>query len=200
MKCKSIGGCLACPQVFFENESRKECYFQRVSRSNLHFIDSQTNEEVSIAYIFWKICSFFIVFFTKIICICKVFVFRLHFLSDKQWFFHQLCFKITHNISVFVKIKSAQFLAHLSWKLKWAILIARCPSSVCLSVNFYIFDFFSRTTGQILIRLGTNHPWGKGIQVCSNEGDHLSLRGDNSERLKKNRILKKNLLLQNHKA
>jgi hypothetical protein len=28
----------------------------------------------------------------------------------------------------------AQFLAHLSWKLKWAILIARCPSSVCPSV------------------------------------------------------------------
>jgi hypothetical protein len=26
------------------------------------------------------------------------------------------------------------FLAHLSWKLKWAILIAFCPSSVCLSV------------------------------------------------------------------
>jgi hypothetical protein len=26
------------------------------------------------------------------------------------------------------------FLAHLSWKLKWAILIARCPSSVCPSV------------------------------------------------------------------
>ena len=24
------------------------------------------------------------------------------------------------------------FLAHLSWKLKWAILITRCPSSVCL--------------------------------------------------------------------
>jgi hypothetical protein len=26
------------------------------------------------------------------------------------------------------------FLAHLSWKLKWAILIAFCPSSVCPSV------------------------------------------------------------------
>jgi hypothetical protein len=26
------------------------------------------------------------------------------------------------------------FLAHLSWKLKWAILITFCPSSVCLSV------------------------------------------------------------------
>jgi hypothetical protein len=32
--------------------------------------------------------------------------------------------------------------------------------SVCLSVNFYFFDFFSRTTGPILTKLDTNHPWG----------------------------------------
>jgi hypothetical protein len=56
--------------------------------------------------------------------------------------------------------------------------------SVRLSVNFYIFDFFSRTTGPILTRLGTNHPWGKGIQVCSNEGNSRSPRGDNCERVK----------------
>jgi hypothetical protein len=58
--------------------------------------------------------------------------------------------------------------------------------SVCLSVcvNFYIFDFFSRTTGPLLTRLGTNHPWVEGIQVCSNEGDSPSPRGDNSERVK----------------
>jgi hypothetical protein len=37
------------------------------------------------------------------------------------------------------------FLAHLSWKLKWAFLIAPCPSFV----NFYIFNFFFRTTGPI---------------------------------------------------
>jgi hypothetical protein len=91
------------------------------------------------------------------------------------------------------------FLAHLSWKLKWAILIAFCPSSVCLSVrlsvcltvNFYIIDFFSKTTGPILTKLGTNHPWGEGFQVCSNERDCLSPRGDNSERKKINwKILK----------
>jgi hypothetical protein len=29
---------------------------------------------------------------------------------------------------------SSPFLAHMSWKLKWAFLIARCPASVCLSV------------------------------------------------------------------
>jgi hypothetical protein len=44
--------------------------------------------------------------------------------------------------------------------------------------------FFSRTTGPILTRLGTDHPYVKGIQVYSNEGDNPSTRGDNSERLK----------------
>jgi hypothetical protein len=43
---------------------------------------------------------------------------------------------------------------------------------------------FSRTTGPILTKLLTNHPWGKGIQVCSNEWGSPSSRGDNSERIK----------------
>jgi hypothetical protein len=45
---------------------------------------------------------------------------------------------------------------------------------------------FSRTTGPILTRLGTNHPcnWMKGIQVCSKKGDSHSPKGDNSERVK----------------
>jgi hypothetical protein len=50
-------------------------------------------------------------------------------------------------------------------------------------LDFYIFDFF-RTTGPILIKLGSNHPWGKGIQVCSNEGNCPSSRGDDSKRVK----------------
>ena len=29
--------------------------------------------------------------------------------------------------------------------------------------------FLSRTTGPISTKLGTKHPWMKGIQVCSNE-------------------------------
>jgi hypothetical protein len=44
--------------------------------------------------------------------------------------------------------------------------------------------FFSRTAGPILTRLGRDHPYVKGIQVCSNERDNFSTRGDNSERLK----------------
>jgi hypothetical protein len=35
--------------------------------------------------------------------------------------------------------------------------------SIRLSVNFYIFDFFSRTTEPILSRLGTHHPFGGGV-------------------------------------
>jgi hypothetical protein len=45
---------------------------------------------------------------------------------------------------------------------------------------------FFRTTGPILTRLGTNHFWVKGIQVCSKEGDSHSPRGDNCERVKIN--------------
>jgi hypothetical protein len=71
------------------------------------------------------------------------------------------------------------FLAHLSWKLKWAFLVVRGPS-----VNVYIFDFLSRTTRPILTRLGTNHPCVKGIQVCSKKRDSPSPRGDNSGRVK----------------
>jgi hypothetical protein len=44
--------------------------------------------------------------------------------------------------------------------------------------------FFSRTTGPILTRIDTKHPWGKGIQGSSNKGDSAFPRGDNSERVK----------------
>jgi hypothetical protein len=44
--------------------------------------------------------------------------------------------------------------------------------------------FFSRTTGPILTRLGTNHPWVKGIQICSKEGDDPFPKGNESERVK----------------
>jgi hypothetical protein len=44
--------------------------------------------------------------------------------------------------------------------------------------------FFCRTTGPILTRLGTNHHRVKGIQVCSNEGNNPSPKGDNSEKVK----------------
>ena len=41
--------------------------------------------------------------------------------------------------------------------------------------------FFSRTTEPISTKLGTKHPWVKGIQVCSNERPHPFPSGDNYE-------------------
>ena len=50
--------------------------------------------------------------------------------------------------------------------------------SVLLSVNFFIL---SRTTGPVSTKLGTKHPWVKGIHVSSNERSCLYPRGDNNE-------------------
>ena len=49
---------------------------------------------------------------------------------------------------------------------------------------FYIFMFFSGTTGQISTKLGTMHPWVEGIRVCWNEGPRLFPRGDDYEIVK----------------
>ena len=83
------------------------------------------------------------------------------------------------------------FLAQLSWKLKWALLIAWCPSSilasyhpsVCLSVypsaNFSHFHLLRGTTGPISTKLGTKYPLLKRIQgPCPNQ------REDNWEKVK----------------
>jgi hypothetical protein len=61
-------------------------------------------------------------------------------------------------------------------ELKAQVSYSDCLLSVVsLSVNFYNFYFSSR--------FGTNHPWGEGTQVCSNEEQHPSLRGDNNKRV-----------------
>ena len=41
--------------------------------------------------------------------------------------------------------------------------------------------FFSRTTGAILTKLGTNHFWVMGIQICSKEWPCPFPVGDNYE-------------------
>jgi hypothetical protein len=43
---------------------------------------------------------------------------------------------------------------------------------------------FSRTSGPISIKLGTNNPWVKEIQNCSNKGPGLLQRGDNHKNAK----------------
>ena len=47
----------------------------------------------------------------------------------------------------------------------------RFPSS--LSLIFHIFIFFSRTTGPFSAKLGTKHPWVKGIQFIQMKGPIL---------------------------
>ena len=56
------------------------------------------------------------------------------------------------RVNIFGSIPKSNFWcfsAHLSRRLEWAIVIAHRPS-----VNFHIFDFFSRTTWWILMKLG----------------------------------------------
>jgi hypothetical protein len=107
---------------------------------------------------------------------------------------------ISFSLSLLTTLIPLILLAHMSWKLKWAILIASCLSvrpSDRLSVNFYILDFFSRTTGPILTRLGKHRLLGVGFHICSNEGDCHSPMGDKSESVKIHWKYFKNLLLQN---
>jgi hypothetical protein len=68
--------------------------------------------------------------------------------------------------------------------LKAQVSFSGCPS-ILLSVNIYIFDFFSRTTWPILTRFCTNHLWEEEIQVSPNEREHPSPREDDSKRVKK---------------
>jgi hypothetical protein len=46
-------------------------------------------------------------------------------------------------------------------------------------LRFFFKIFFSRTSRTQSIKLGTNYPWVKGIQVCSNKGSGLLQKGDN---------------------
>jgi hypothetical protein len=62
-------------------------------------------------------------------------------------------------------------------------------------LHVFLKQIFSRAGRPISIKLGTNHPWVKGIQNSSNKGpDHLQ-RGDNHKNAKNLvRLLKKFLL------
>ena len=65
-------------------------------------------------------------------------------------------------------------------RLVFMVCLSVCPPVICLK-TFHIFIFFSRITRPISTKLGTKHPWVKGIQVCTNKGPHLFPRGDNYE-------------------
>jgi hypothetical protein len=64
-----------------------------------------------------------------------------------------------------------------------------CPSprgdnSKRVDMNWNIFKIFSTTSWPNSIKLGTNYPWVKGIQVCSIKGPGLLQRGDNHKNVK----------------
>jgi hypothetical protein len=104
---------------------------------------------------------------------------KLILTKQKSWFFFKgyivkelSCFSIMVKNKRLVNIFSSPELKaqvsysdHLLSVVRLSVRLSVCLSVRLLSVNFYIFDFFSRTTGQILTKLGTNHPWGEGIQV-----------------------------------
>ena len=83
-------------------------------------------------YLIWHMCNCFTVL-SDAIEIHSVF-----FKLSLSWFcikFVSLCLlcKLGYQ-SILSMLVYDSFLAHLSWKLKWAFLITYCPSSVCLSV------------------------------------------------------------------
>ena len=100
----------------------------------------------------------------------------------------------TSNYHLFCMLTTTQAdkqpnILHLSYKQGFKLLYTgpRTPSfsdhqlSVRLYINISII--FSSITGPITVttKLGTKHPWAKGIQVCSNEGPRPFPRGDNNE-------------------
>ena len=79
-----------------------------------------------------------------------------------------LAFLLKHGLHPNLYLYLIVFLAHPSRRLKWATATAFRPSYVVRrAYTFYIFIFFSRTSGRILIKLGGDHPWGIGTQSCS---------------------------------
>ena len=69
------------------------------------------------------------------------------------------CMCCLHFISLYLSIRFfniVQFLAHLSLRLMWAIVIAHPPSIRHSAWTFHIFNFFSRTAWWNLMKLGVD--------------------------------------------
>ena len=94
-------------------------------------------------------------------------------------------------LDCYFSLGSTRWCGFSSSELKAQVIFSdRLSSVVCLSVRLCvslqtcpIFEFFSRTTGPILTKLGIKLPWVKGIQVCSNEGPLPFLRRDNCKKV-----------------
>ena len=73
---------------------------------------------------------------------------------------------LIHNL-VLLLIQTYCFLAHLSRRLKWAIVIGHRPSSV----NFHIFDFSSETAERNSTKLDRKQDLNALYQVCAFRAD-----------------------------
>ena len=67
----------------------------------------------------------------------------------EEWWIHKFLLRHNKDTLIYYGKLSWLLLAHLSWKLKWAFLIA-CYRYICLSLTFHIFIFF-KTIGPISI-------------------------------------------------
>ena len=108
---------------------------------------------------------------------------------------------MTHNFSDFY-ISSPEPKSQVSFSdQNLSVVRGRCHPCwrrCCCCRKLFTFSSFSPTTGSISTKLGTKHPWVKGIHVCSNEEPRAFLKGDNYEIAKKTLTISKNLLLKNH--
>ena len=80
----------------------------------------------------------FTIFILHFILVCPCYLDLRQKLIKKFYFYKPSVFKLIkllsiNNVKELCRLEN--FLAHLSWKLKWAFLITYRPSSVCLSVR-----------------------------------------------------------------
>ena len=87
-------------------------------------------------------------------------------------------------IAMFMFFSSPEPEAQVSFSdqnLSVVVIVVVVVVVVGVDETFHIF-IFSRTTGLISTKVGTEHPRVKGIQVCSNEGHRPFPKGDNYEK------------------
>ena len=93
-----------------------------------------------------------------------------------------LIYQISISFHIFklpyFRVLDKLFLAHLSWKLKWAFLIVHLlvHLSIC-QYKCHIFIFFSRTTGPFSTKLDAKRHWVKGIHegLPFSKGDYKEI-------------------------
>ena len=115
------------------------------------------------------------------------------------------------NLKIFFSLTTEQILTKLGTKHPWAkgiqVVCSNEGSRPFPSGDNYeivkihwrnLKIFFSRTTGPISIKLGTKHPWVKGIPFWSKKWPYPFPRGDNYEVVKIHWRNFNNFLLQNH--